>query len=118
MRLPKLTPLAVVITVFISGGLTGPAMAEDTLEEKADLWGRMHGAAIHCRVDSAHDFGVAVVRYFQRQVGNGAKLESLKQIYGTKLIEYAHKTPSGRKVGNGCGPFRAKYNKVFESLGG
>lgn len=93
------------------------AGAEETLEEKADLWGRMHGAAIHCHVDSAHDFGVAVVRYFQRQVGSGAQLENLKQIYGIKLIEYARITPSG-KVGNGCGPFRKKYDQVFAMIKG
>ncbi len=106
-----------ILLFIIMIGQSGNVSAQETLEEKADLWGRMHGAAIYCRLDSAHDFGVAVVRYFQARVGNGAQLENLKQIYGLKLIAHARKTPSG-EVGRGCGPFRRNYNRVFEMLKG
>ena len=94
----------------------GSAEAEDSLEDKAELWGRMHGAAIYCRVNSAHDFGVKAMAYFQRRTG-GAALENLKQIYGIKMIETAHSSPSG-KIGNGCGPFRRKYESVYDMLKG
>ena len=98
-------------------GTSNRTLADETLEGNADLWGRMHGAAIYCRLDSAHDFGVQVVKYFQQRAGSSARLESLKQTYGTNLIVFARKSPSG-KIGNGCGPFRKKYEQVYKMLKG
>jgi len=107
------------VTVFMIAGLlwqTERAAAVESLEDKASLWGQMHGAAIYCRVDSAHDFGVKAVAYFRRRA-SGAQLENLKQIYGTKMIETAHSSPSG-KIGRGCGSFRRNYEKIYTMLRG
>lgn len=91
-----------------------PAIAE-TLMEKAELWGRMHGHSIHCRMANSHEFGIRAVRYFRRQA-SGETFERLRDAYGLKILDTAHSTPP-RSLGGDCGRFRVRFMEVYEELG-
>ncbi len=91
-----------------------PAMAE-TLMEKAELWGQMHGHSIHCRMANSHEFGVRAVRYFRRHA-SGETFERIRDAYGLKILDTAHSAPP-RSLGGDCGRFRVRFMEVYEELG-
>jgi hypothetical protein len=102
----------IVLAVSLFG--LKPAGAE-TLMEKAELWGAMHGYSIHCRMVNSHEFGVRAVQYF-RQNASGETFERLRDAYGLKIMETARQTPP-RSLGGDCGSFRVKFMELYTELG-
>lgn len=93
-----------------------PAAAE-TLTEKAELWGALHGAAIYCGRRDSDDFGRAAMVYFQRRAGSAAEFGRLRDAYGLTAIRTAHVSPT-RAAGGNCYGFSEKYQEVWKILRG
>jgi len=91
-----------------------PASAE-TLQEQAELWGALHGAAIHCGRRDSDEFGRAAMDYFKRRAGSTAEFDRLRDIYGLTVIRTAGSSPS-RAVGGSCYGFSDKYQAVWNLL--
>ena len=102
--------------IVLAASLPGTtAAAAETLMEKAELWGQMHGHSIHCRMSNSHEFGLRVVRYLRRH-SSGETFEKIRDAYGLNILETAREAPP-RSMGGDCGGFRVKFAEVFEELG-
>ena len=98
--------------VLVLGILCGlPALAQSDKAALAEYWGKLHGGAIYCRINSAHDFGLAAANYFRR-VG---PFEKLRDAYGIAMLNSAHQAP-GKEVGGSCDGVRKRFSQVFEDL--
>lgn len=118
--MPKLKPVQpstflLTLAALAGAALFGAAPAKaQSLEELADRWGRMHGAAIYCRVETAHDFGVSAINYFGRQT-SGARLEALRERYGTMFLSNTRSAPSGA-AGSSCAELRANMQGALAHM--
>lgn len=88
-----------------------PASAQNDEAARAEYWGKLHGAALYCRITSAHDFGLAAAGYF-KQVG---PYEKLRDTYGLAMLNTAHQAP-GKEVGGSCDGVRKRFTKVYDDL--
>jgi hypothetical protein len=106
--------IAGLIAAF--GPWLGPAAAE-TLMDRAELWGELHGAAIYCRQRDSEAFGAAAMNYLRRRAGGAAEFNRLRDAYGVKAVLTALKPPS-RAAGGSCSGFSRKYQEVWQILRG
>lgn len=108
MRIFRLCLTIAPVAAFLS--LAAPALAQ-SLEERAESWGRMHGNAIHCNDRGAHDFGVSAINYFKRKAGGGSRFEALREKYGQNFLNNSHKSPPG-----GCSRLRSRMNAALQEM--
>ena len=83
------------------------------MQQQAERWGRIHAAAIYCRIQTAHEFGLSAVNYFKRSGG----FEKLRETYGLALLNASH-TPPARDIGGDCDGLRKVYNETWTMLKG
>jgi hypothetical protein len=110
----KIPAIAALIAAL--GPWLGPAAAE-TLMQRAELWGELHGAAIYCRQRDSEAFGSAAMTYLQRRAGGTAEFNRLRDAYGVKAVLTALKPPS-RAAGGSCSGFSRKYQEAWKILRG
>jgi hypothetical protein len=92
----------------------GAATAQ-TLMDKAELWGELHGAAIYCHHRDTDAFGRAAMAYFKHRAHSAAEFRKLNDAYGLKAVRTALDPPS-RAVGGNCAGHDAMYRKVWKIL--
>lgn len=91
------------------------AGAEDLTTTARNL-GEIHGAAIYCRRKDSDAFGRRAINWLRGQAG-GARFETLRDVYGTRVIETARRPPT-YAAGGSCAGFDAKYREAKTRMGG